>query len=200
MTVFIYILIFSFGEQFLKVVFQYGSFTAQDSQNVADVLRYLGGFFIFGALGTFLANLFYAVPDTKTPTIIGVIGFLIGVVLKIVLSSVLSYKGIALASTLYYGLNVIIMFIFLKRQAIPFIEYKPLLREYGRILVVAVVSIIIGHIFNMFSGNLVVFFVKIILTVGVFIGMSFLFKLDVVYFLPWSRLFNRRQNGLSTHV
>ncbi len=116
MTVFIFTMLIILGQPLVKIFFERGQFFTNDTLQVAKALIYYGGVLIFGALGAFTTNLFYAFKDTKTPVLVGIFGFAIGLILKLVFSRYLSYIGIALASSIYYGLNFFIMVYILQKK------------------------------------------------------------------------------------
>lgn len=95
-----------FPEPAVRFLLERGAFGAADTAAVSLLVRAYAGVFIGGALGAVLAPCFYALHDTRTPAIIGVVGFGAGVVLKVVLSGPLGTVGIAIGASIYYMLNV----------------------------------------------------------------------------------------------
>jgi putative peptidoglycan lipid II flippase len=74
-----------------------------------------GLFFI--ALNRVLAPAFYAQSDTKSPTLAGIISFLVNMVLAAVLVRPFRGAGIALALSIASAVNTILLFAFLRRNA-----------------------------------------------------------------------------------
>jgi peptidoglycan biosynthesis protein MviN/MurJ (putative lipid II flippase) len=74
------------------------------------------GYLHVAASGTVATATFYAMGDTKTPVKIGILGFLIGVVLKSFAFVTCGLPGLALATSSYYAGNMIAMFIILERR------------------------------------------------------------------------------------
>lgn len=68
------------------------------------------------ASGTIAVNTFYAMGDTRTPVKVGVVGFLIGVVLKSAGFLVFGLTGLAAATSLYYAGNMVAMCVLLERR------------------------------------------------------------------------------------
>lgn len=68
------------------------------------------------ACGSTLVAAFYAAGDTRTPMIIGVAGFLISLVLKYALFTEMRLPGLAWATSIYYGANLLIMWVMLERK------------------------------------------------------------------------------------
>jgi peptidoglycan biosynthesis protein MviN/MurJ (putative lipid II flippase) len=84
-------------------------------QTLTLVLLLTGSLYA-AASGTILVAGFYALGDTKTPVIIGIAGFVIGVVLKIQLFSKLGMEGLAAASSLYLLINIFAFLLVLERK------------------------------------------------------------------------------------
>jgi peptidoglycan biosynthesis protein MviN/MurJ (putative lipid II flippase) len=76
----------------------------------------LVGFPMGGAMGQILSATFYAKGNTVTPTKIGILGYTVGIVLKIMAFLTLGLIGIAIGTTLYYFLNVLLMYLLLERE------------------------------------------------------------------------------------
>ena len=105
-----------FVQPFLYIVFRRGAFSAVDVQRIAVVIVAFLGLLLGGLLGSVLANAFYALGDTKTITLIGVSVFTVGIFLKIVGVLAFSYVGVALATSLYFMLAVVVEMIVLQKK------------------------------------------------------------------------------------
>lgn len=105
-----------FGHMFLNLMVGYGEITDDNVQQLWCLMILLIGFPIGGALGQILASSFYAKSNTTTPTQIGIVGFTIGAILKIVGYLVAGLTGIVIATTIYYFFNALVEFIFLERE------------------------------------------------------------------------------------
>ncbi len=67
------------------------------------------GYLHVGASGALPVAVFHALDDTKTPVRIGLIGFGIGLVIKVTGYYLLGLKGLALGTSIYYIINMIAM-------------------------------------------------------------------------------------------
>ena len=76
----------------------------------------LVGFFIGGVMGQVLSTVFYAKGDLQTPTKVGVIGFTLGIGLKVLGFVAAGLPGIAFGTTLYYLGNAFAMYFLLERK------------------------------------------------------------------------------------
>jgi putative peptidoglycan lipid II flippase len=104
-----YLVILLFGEAILRVLIGHGGVTFDNVKALWWILVMMGGVLIGGAMGQVLSSAFYARGDTATPTRIGMIGFTIGVALKILGFLKAGIPGLAFGTTLYYFLNAGLM-------------------------------------------------------------------------------------------
>ncbi len=118
-------LLLAYAEPLIRLLLQRGQFDAGDSDVVSVLLIGQLGVLLGGALGVILANAFYALGDTRTPTMIGIFGFTIGIALKLVLFQEWGVLGIAVAASAYTLFNVIVEFFFLRRSI-----FAPKLRPF----------------------------------------------------------------------
>jgi putative peptidoglycan lipid II flippase len=106
-----------FGQLALSLVFGHGRFGPAELDLLWKLSMALGGMWVGGAIGQVLSASFYAQGDTTTPTIVGVVGFTVGIVLQVCGFMVLGVLGIALGSTLYYLGNAGVMYLLLHHRA-----------------------------------------------------------------------------------
>ena len=104
------------GLPVLTLLFGHGRFDAGEIKQLWIILLALGGVWIGGSTGQILASSFYAKGDTVTPTRIGVVGYSVGVVLKVGGFFLFGVVGIAAGSSLYILLNCVAMYLFLRRN------------------------------------------------------------------------------------
>jgi len=74
------------------------------------------GFFIGGTVGQVLSSAFYARGDVQTPTKVGVVGFTLGIGLKVLGFQVSGLPGIALGTSFYYLGNAVALYLLLERK------------------------------------------------------------------------------------
>lgn len=84
----------------VSVLFQKGSFTSEDARYVGYALAFYAPWLLRSGLFTLTAKAFYAMRDSATPVIIGVIGLVVNVLLNFILIGPLGIGGLALATTL----------------------------------------------------------------------------------------------------
>jgi putative peptidoglycan lipid II flippase len=64
---------------------------------------------VAGAIGQVTSGALYALGDTRTPPVIGAIGFTLGIGLKLAGVRWLGTPGIALGTTIYYVVNLLLL-------------------------------------------------------------------------------------------
>jgi putative peptidoglycan lipid II flippase len=74
------------------------------------------GYTLASAAGSIIVGSFYAMGDMRTPMKIGFIGFVISLLTKSILFLLYGLKGMAVATSLYYVFNTLVMFILLERK------------------------------------------------------------------------------------
>ncbi len=104
--------------QIITLVFASGRFDESSIAMTEQVFTYhiLGLFFI--AVNRIIAPAFYAQQDTKSPTAAGLVNFAVNITLAYILSRFMGGSGIALALTAASIANMVLLFIFLKRNPV----------------------------------------------------------------------------------
>lgn len=133
----------------LHYILRRGSFTSTDVQHTAAVILAFLGFLVGALLGSVMANAFYALGETKAITAIGVATFTIGIFLKIFLGFFLSYIGIALATSAYFLLAVVVEMVLLQRKMKIF-SWAQTGWPVWKIMAAAMVAAIVGLLFKRF--------------------------------------------------
>lgn len=110
------VILFVFRESIVQLVFQFGSFTSESTQLVADAV----GFFAVGLLARSLieplTRAFYAMHDTRTPVITAICAIIINIGLSWVLAPRLGHSGLALSLSITYTLRMLVLAGLLSRR------------------------------------------------------------------------------------
>jgi len=104
------------GHQLLAIVLKYGAFGQPEIDQLWTIMLALGLVWGSGLVGQVLSLSFYAISDTDTPTKIGVIGFTLGIPLKVAGFYYYGVVGIAIATGLFGMGNAIAMYTILRRR------------------------------------------------------------------------------------
>jgi putative peptidoglycan lipid II flippase len=104
------------GQPVLATVLAHGQFSHTRINELWWILVLLSGVWVGGAAGQVLSTSFYASGDTRTPTRIGVIGFTIAIVLKLIAFWYYGIFGLAVAASFYYLGNTVALLLTLRRE------------------------------------------------------------------------------------
>lgn len=93
----------------VRLLFQQGQFTAEDTSATAyALLFYCFGLFAYAVL-QLLNRVFYALQDTKTPVAVGIVTILVNIALNFLLIKPMGHGGLALAYSLAGIFNMLIL-------------------------------------------------------------------------------------------
>lgn len=84
----------------IEVLLQRGAFTDASTEAVAFALQFYALGLFAHATVEIVARAFYALHDTRTPVVIGLLAMIVNIVLSLILIRSLSFGGLALANTL----------------------------------------------------------------------------------------------------
>src|SRR5690606_12759315 len=101
------------GEPIVRLLFERGDFTASDTaQTTTALASYAAGLLSFAWVKVAVSG-FYAVQNTRTPVLVASVSMIMNVLLNFVLVGVLSYKGLALATSLSFTVNFVLLYVML---------------------------------------------------------------------------------------
>lgn len=98
-----------FSREIVTLLFLRGAFTEQDVEATAQVLFFYSLGLLAFSIKDVMLNVFYALQDTKTPTVNSVLALVINTVLNILLLKPLGVKGLALATTLSGTITLLLL-------------------------------------------------------------------------------------------
>ena len=104
------------SEPIIQLVFERGRFTETSTALVAAAL----GAYALGLIGhsgvEILARAFYALHDTKTPVLLGILSLAINLVMSLALISVLGVTGLALANTTAALIEMVLLIVVIRKR------------------------------------------------------------------------------------
>ena len=106
----------------IRVLYQRGEFTARSTELVAWALLFYAAGLVGHALVEILSRAFYALHDTRTPVIVGVITMGGNIVLSLVFAAwfarmgLMPHGGLALANSLATGLESIVLVVLMRKR------------------------------------------------------------------------------------
>lgn len=143
-----------FCQPLVRDLFQRGEFTSSDTRAVSLLILCYSAVLVGGGAGELLAKVFYGMGNTRTPTIIGVVGFTLGVALKLLLTPRFGAVGLACATSIYYLFNAGWM-AFLIRRLLGARIGQGIIGSVGRSLAASAGAAIVGYLILQidFDGN-----------------------------------------------
>ena len=115
----------------VQLLFERGAFNSHTTLMTAEALLYyaVGLWAVSG--GRILASTFYALQDTRTPVKIAVLSLLAKIVLSVLLMGPMRHGGLALATSLASGVNLLLLILALKKR-LGRIGGRAILRSVGK--------------------------------------------------------------------
>ncbi|MBI2422387.1 MAG: murein biosynthesis integral membrane protein MurJ [Candidatus Hydrogenedentes bacterium] len=103
-------------EPIVRLLFEHGQFSPADTVKTASAVLYLGAGLLIFALIRVGVQGFYAIQNTHTPVMAASVSMIINIALIFVLAGPMGFRGLALATTLAYGVNFAVLYFFLWRR------------------------------------------------------------------------------------
>lgn len=108
--------LFVFRTAIVQSIFQSGQFSGESTRLVADPLAFLAAGLAWYAIVEVLTRVFYAMHDTRTPVISGVVIIVINIVLGTILSNSMGYVGLAISLTVSTAIEAFILLVVLRSR------------------------------------------------------------------------------------
>ena len=119
LTVLGYIILLVTGERILNLLIGHGGVTRDNVHLLWVIMVALVGFFIAGAMGVVTSKTFYAMGDTRTPTRMSIVTYTLYIPAKVLGFLRYGLIGLALVTSAYLFLNLVIQVLLLEGYAIP---------------------------------------------------------------------------------
>jgi putative peptidoglycan lipid II flippase len=102
----------------VALLFQYGRFKAYNTELAGTALIYLAGGLLCFAWVKVAVSGFYSVKETRTPVAVAFVSMLLNIALIFVLTGParMGFRGLALATTLSYTVNFLLLYLLLSRR------------------------------------------------------------------------------------
>lgn len=101
--------LYEFGYSIFQTIFQTGSFTSESTRLAAEPLALLAAGLVFYGLVEVLARTFYAMKDTRTPVIAGIVIIVINIAISAAVVDRLGHVGLAMALSISTMIEAIIL-------------------------------------------------------------------------------------------
>ncbi len=136
----------------LRVLFQHGAFTAQDTAATALPLFFFSLGIFAQAIIQVLPRAFYALQDTCTPVLVGILSMFVNIGGMFVLLKPLAQGGVALATSVAAFLNMFILF-YLLRKRLGGIDGGRILSTFMRTVVAALMMGVLIWVWSTFLNG-----------------------------------------------
>jgi putative peptidoglycan lipid II flippase len=100
----------------VELIFQYGHFTAASTTMVAGALLFYAPGIIGYSIVKIASPTFYAFGNARTPLVVSIITIAVNLILNITLFPIISYRGLALGTSLAATVNATLLLVFLSRR------------------------------------------------------------------------------------
>lgn len=178
----------SLSQPIVKILFQRGAFTHEDSMMTSVALiMYSIGMIAFG-LREILGKVFYSLKDTKTPMINGGIAMIMNVVLNIILVKYFKVAGLALATSISAIICIILLFISLKKKIGYFGQDIILKTSFKSLIASSIMGVMVSLSYNKLSsildfgsiGEIISLFIAIIIGCLIYGILIILLRVDEI--------------------
>lgn len=122
------------AEPMIRVLFQRGAFTANDTAMMAPLLALFAFGMPFFSITSLSTRAFYALKDTATPVKLAAVSFVINLALSLLLMRPLGAAGLVIASTVAIVVQTALLQRMLTRK-LPEMAFSPLWGGVGKIMV-----------------------------------------------------------------
>lgn len=155
----------------IQILFERGAFDSRATNMTAIALIFYSiGMVAFG-LRDILGKIFYSLQDTKTPMINGIISVCLNIVLNLILVKVMSYAGLALATSISSIVCIFLLFISLKKKIKDFKQNKIISVTLKSLISAIIMGIVVKFTYvnmNLILGSNKIFdLVSLISSIGV---------------------------------
>jgi len=110
--------LFATGEPLLRLMIGHGGITAQNVHTLWWIMVALSGVLIGGAAGQVISGAFYAIGDTRTPTVLFIGTFTVYVPIKILAFLRYGVIGLAVVTSAHLVVNFLLQLAVLERTAV----------------------------------------------------------------------------------
>ncbi len=105
-----------FSKNVVNLVYRHGVFTAYNAHMTSLALKYYSIGIFFFSVNNLLNRVFYSTKDGKTPVIVNALSVLLNIGLNFLLVSFMSYRGLALATSISAIFNFLLLFYLLLKK------------------------------------------------------------------------------------
>ncbi|MEG1930925.1 MAG: murein biosynthesis integral membrane protein MurJ [Anaerovorax sp.] len=127
-----------YSKQLVQIVYERGTFDVVATSFTESAFFYYGMGLLFLSLNDLLVRAYYSMHDTKLPMIFAGIGVIINVTLNLILVKFMAHNGLALATSIAYMANTVMLFIGMRKKY----PHIAVLRSKRKLLKIAFASVV----------------------------------------------------------
>jgi putative peptidoglycan lipid II flippase len=105
------------GKPIIKIIFEGGNFTEGSTELVSAALKWFAIGLVGYGLTEIVTRVFYAMRDTRTPVITGILTIILNLILALLLIDSLGIEGLAIALSATTAAEAVIMLLFLRYRS-----------------------------------------------------------------------------------
>ncbi len=187
----------------IRLLYENGTtFTTQSTELVAWALLWYTVGLVGHSLVEIISRAFYAMQDTKTPVIVGVVVMSLNIILSLILGPLflkigwLAIGGLALANSIATGLEAIVLLVIMRKRLKGLEGNKIFLLTWKVILAVFIMGLVIWYLANnLLLGNALILLIGAASGVVVYAGGLMILKVDeftALVQLLFGKIFHRK--------
>ncbi|MFE7060651.1 murein biosynthesis integral membrane protein MurJ [Sutcliffiella sp. NPDC057660] len=166
-------------EELVAIAFQRGEFQEDSLNKTVNAFVFYTIGMVFIALREYFIRCFFALKKTKVTMYTSIIAVLINIILSIILSKYLALGGIALASSISFFLQAVILYVWLNKDLKK--ENKLAVKELLKVVVLTSLTFIVPSILvdiASITQDLIQIILVTIVTYLTFIGLGILLRIN----------------------
>jgi putative peptidoglycan lipid II flippase len=172
------LLLFLFSEPIIRMLFERGNFSYQDSIQVYQCFQLYLLSLPAVSIGSIVSQGFYVIQDTKTPAVVGVFEIFIYIALCLILINFLGFKTIPLVYAIYFVVSVAVLSFLLIRKLGSGGGKRIVLGMLKFFTVSIIIFIPLFYIYHFFfNGNFVFVLIDIFACLIFYVIFSFYLKI-----------------------
>ncbi len=186
------------GEQIVTLIFQWGSFTPEHMQNTYLALFHYSYGLVGFATVRVVVPFYYAHNDSRTPMRISILSVAVNIALYYPMIKLLSFAGLAAATSVAGLLNCGLLIFSLPHKGIP-ISFRTLVLSTSRILIAALVAAYVAGFVplpelgdNVLVERLVGLLLPAVVFALLYLGLSYILRIEETKRL--AKILFRRKN------
>ena len=167
------------GKPIIRLLFERGKFNTQATMMTSSALFFYSLGLFADAIVKVIVSAFYSFQDTRTPVKIATLCMGVNVVLDVILMRFLQVGGLALATTVASTVNMVFLIGLLKKR-IGKLQGRLIIHSLFKIIIASILMGIVCYFtgFFLFRNKYLQVLVSLCLSVGVFIGASYILKIE----------------------